>query len=110
MDMARWFLGENALSPRVLSVGGRLGYEDDGQTPNTFIAFHDYPKAPLIMEVRGLPANAGSKEMDNYKGAKIGVVIECEGGRVLVPDYNQAIAYDDDGKEIKTIRGVGQSL
>src|SRR5438034_345019 len=37
MDIARWFLGEAELSPRVWSVGGRLGYEDDGQTPNTQI-------------------------------------------------------------------------
>ena len=105
MDMARWFLGASALSPRILSIGGRLGYEDDGQTPNTFIAFHDYPKAPLIMEVRGLPEHTGSKEMDNYQGAKVGVVIECEGGHVLVPDYDQAIAYDADGKEIKRFAG-----
>ncbi len=69
MDVARWFLGEKALSPRVLSVGGRLGYEDDAETPNTLIAFHDYEKAPLIFEVRGLPEKAGSKHMDKYKGA-----------------------------------------
>ena len=35
MDIARWVLGENELSPRVLSIGGRLGYDDDGTTPNT---------------------------------------------------------------------------
>jgi hypothetical protein len=105
MDIARWFLGENALSPRILSVGGRLGYDDDGQTPNTFITFHDYPKAPLIMEVRGLPEHAGSNEMDKYKGAQIGVVIECEGGHVLVPDYNRALAFDAQGKEIQRFEG-----
>src|SRR5206468_4137355 len=55
MDIARWFLGEDALSPRVASIGGRLGYEDDGETPNTQFVFHDYEKAPLIFEVRGLP-------------------------------------------------------
>jgi len=48
MDIARWFLGENELSPRVFAVGGRLGYIDDGTTPNTQIVYHDYPKAPLI--------------------------------------------------------------
>src|ERR1051326_4881746 len=55
MDIARWFLGESELAPRVWGVGGRLGYEDDGDTPNTLIAYHDYEKAPLIFEVRGLP-------------------------------------------------------
>ena len=54
MDIARWFLGEPALAPRVMSIGGRLGYEDAGNTANTQIVFHDYAKAPLIFEVRGL--------------------------------------------------------
>jgi predicted dehydrogenase len=105
MDVARWFLGEQALSPRVLSIGGRLGYVDDAETPNTLIIFHDYLRAPLIFEVRGLPQKAGSTEMDNYKGATIGVVVECEGGRVVVPSYNSAIAYDKDGKEITRFKG-----
>jgi predicted dehydrogenase len=106
MDVARWFLGEQHLAPRTLSIGGRLGYVDDGQTPNTLIAYHDYVRAPLIMEVRGLPEKADSKEMDSYKGAKIGIVIECEGGHVLVPDYVSAIAFDKDGKQIKTFQGA----
>ncbi len=97
MDVARWFLGVTELSPRILAVGGRLGYVDDGETPNTLVMLHDYPGAPLIFEVRGLPSkktdsNApaadGKKpreEMGNYKGAGIGIVIECEGGHVTVP-------------------------
>ena len=105
MDVARWFLGEQALSPGVLSVGGRLGYVDDAETPNTLIAFHDYVRAPLIFEVRGLPEKAGSKQMDKYKGGQIGVVVECEGGYVLVPTYDSYIAYDNDGKEIKKGKG-----
>jgi predicted dehydrogenase len=105
MDVARWFLGEKVLSPRVLSVGGRLGYEDDAETPNTLIAFHDYKAAPLIMEVRGLPEKAGSKAMDKYKDVNIGIVVECEGGYVRVKDYLEAIAFDKDGKEIKRFEG-----
>jgi predicted dehydrogenase len=35
MDVARWFLGESGLPRHTLSTGGRLGYEDDGETPNT---------------------------------------------------------------------------
>src|SRR6185295_1495831 len=57
MDVARWVLGVQELSPRVLSVGGRLGYVDDGTTPNTLIVLHDYKPAPLLFEVRGLPSN-----------------------------------------------------
>jgi hypothetical protein len=92
------------LSPRVLSIGGRLGYEDDAETPNTLIAFHDYKKAPLIFEVRGLPEKTGSKNMDKYKGGRIGIVVECEGGYVLVPSYNEAVVFDKDGQEIKRFK------
>jgi predicted dehydrogenase len=106
VDLARWALGEPGLSPRVLSVGGRLGYEDDGTTPNTQIVLHDYKAAPLLFEVRGLPARTGAKEMDSYKGAEIGVVVECEGGRLVVADYQKAVAYDRDGKPLKTFKGA----
>jgi predicted dehydrogenase len=102
MDLARWVLGETALSPRVLSVGGRLGYEDDGTTPNTQIVLHDYPAAPLIFEVRGLPAGGTDKNMDRYHGASIGVVVECEGGWVVIgDDANSARIQDKHGQEIK---------
>ena len=112
MDLARWFLGVDELSPAVFSVGGRLGYDDDGETPNTQFVFHDYPKAPLIFEVRGLPKAKEFQEkewnasMDQFMGAAIGVIVHCEGGHVLVPDYRSAIAYDKDGKEIKKWSGA----
>jgi predicted dehydrogenase len=51
MDIARWFLGEMELSPGVLSFGGRFGYEDDGETANTQIVYHDYAAAPLLFGV-----------------------------------------------------------
>jgi len=105
MDLSRWILGESALSPRVWSFGGRLGYVDDGTTPNTQVIFHDYKNAPLIFEVRGLPSSADSKEMDKYKGASIGVVVDCEGGYMVVPDYAGAEFFDKDGKQIKKFRG-----
>ncbi|MBA4146856.1 MAG: Gfo/Idh/MocA family oxidoreductase [Verrucomicrobia bacterium] len=106
MDIARWFLGENALSPRVFSIGGRLSYDDDGNTPNTQIVFHDYKAAPLIFEVRGLPEKSGAKDMDKFMESRVGVLIHCEGGHVLVPNYSSAIVYDKEGKEIKRFQGA----
>jgi predicted dehydrogenase len=104
MDLARWVLGESALSPRVWAVGGRLGYVDDGTTPNTLIVFHDYPAAPLIFEVRGLPASTTSGKMDQYHGASIGVVVDLEGGSMVIPDYSGAIFYDKEGNEVKRFK------
>jgi hypothetical protein len=107
MDIARWFLGETELSPRILSIGGRLGYEDDGNTPNTLAVFHDYPTAPLIFEVRGLPAKSGASAMDSYRGASVGVVVDCEHGYVTNPSYTRVNVFDKDGKQIKTFDGEG---
>ena len=105
MDLGRWVLGEKELSPRVWSVGGRLGYVDDGTTPNTLIVFHDYKAAPLIFEVRGLPTSDGSKQMDRYHGADIGVVTDLEGGSMVIPSYSLARFFDKDGKEVKSFKG-----
>ncbi len=107
MDVARWFLGVMELSPRVFAVGGRLGYVDDGETPNTMVIYHDYPGAPLIFEVRGLPSKSESKDMDVYKGLRsgVGISIECEGGQVAVSNYGSATAYDKEGQVMKEFKG-----
>ena len=106
MDICRWFLGEMELAPYVISAGGRLGYVDDAETPNTQIVYQGYAKAPLIFEVRGLPESKDAKDMDKYKGASVGCVIECEGGYVTVPNYSKASAHDKDGKLIKEWSGA----
>ena len=116
MDIARWFMGEQELSPKVWSVGGRLGYIDDGETPNTMFAVHDYANAPLIFEVRGLPskpAAGGEKEdMDKYRGnAGVGVYLQYEGGHIEVPSYTGCGAFDKDGKLVKafgSFKGKGK--
>ena len=110
MDIARWFLGEPGLAPHTLSVGGRLGYVDDGETPNSQIVVHDYAAAPLVFEVRGLPAGSGASEMDKYpetNGASVGVIVHCEGGTVIVPSYTKALMYDRSGKLIKSFESSG---
>ena len=127
MDVARWFLGEHGLPRHTLSIGGRLGYEDDGDTPNTQVVIHDYATAPLIFEVRGLPskpgapapdADAGGAEaagaraslMDKYRGVTVGNVIDCEGGSVVTEGYFAATAYDRDGKAVKTFKGKDRHM
>ena len=64
MDIARWGLGVG-LPNDVVSSGGRYGYEDDGQTPNTQVAAFRYDDCMLEFEVRGLPTNA-------EQGVKVG--------------------------------------
>lgn len=57
MDVARWGIKDATLPKSVWSLGGRFGYEDQGQTPNTQMTVFDYGDALLVFEVRGLVAN-----------------------------------------------------
>ena len=113
MDLARWALGQDKLPRHTLSIGGRVGYDDDGDTPNTQIVFHEFESGPpLLFEVRGLPRDKESqrkgwgKNMDNYKGARIGVIVHCQDGYLRIPNYTSAIAVDKQGKEIKQFAGA----
>ena len=107
MDIARWFLGEMELSPKVWSVGGRLGYEDDGETANTQIIYHEYETAPLIFEVRGLGDVKGSSKRPTYRGGSVAVYIECEKGWAAIRNYGAVQVYDNDDKMIKEFKGGG---
>jgi hypothetical protein len=65
-----------ATLPRsVLSLGGRFGYSDQGETPNTQIAVMDYGPTQLVFEVRGLKTGA-------LHGQKVGNVLHFESGVV----------------------------
>jgi hypothetical protein len=62
LDSARLRLGLNTLPRRVMSLGGRFLFDDDGETPNTQIALFQYDPGPLlIFEVRNLPSEKGPK-------------------------------------------------
>jgi hypothetical protein len=92
----------------VVSVGGRLGYDDDGTTPNSLVTVHRFgDNKTLVFEVRGLPREQGHKEMDRYRGVSIGVVVECENGSLVIPDYSSATAYAPDGEVIEQWKAGG---
>lgn len=101
MDVARWFLGEPGLPPTVMSFGGRFGYQDDAETPNTLVSVFGYEKAPLIFEVRGLPMKAGMRAMDKFRATDVGVVVQCEGGYVTIGSNGGAMAYDNNNKRLQ---------
>ncbi len=107
IDICRWVLGKNHLAPKVMSIGGRFGYIDDGQTPNTQIVFLDYQPVPIIFEVRGLPRAKGDSVMDDYRGIRDGLVVQCENGYFAGGDGGWA--YDNAGKKIKQFVGSGGS-
>ena len=126
LDVGRRMLGDPGHPTRVFTVGGRFGYEDDGDTPNTFLVHYEYPDAPFIFEVRGLPAKpdemsggavvAGglgtadrlSASMDKFLGLSVGNIAHCEGGHLAVSNqYGLAEAFDRDGRSLRKFSGNG---
>ncbi len=97
LDVARWALEQPRLPARVLSIGGRWGYDDDGQTPNNQLALFDYQPAPLLFDNRGLPLRDMDWKIEPvYKDIRIGNVVHCEGGWLA-----ESRAYDMAGKVVE---------
>ena len=71
MDVARWVLGGKGLPKDVVSFGGRFGYRDDAETPNTLVSVLNYEEAPLIFEVRGLGRKKGMRAMEDRKSTRL---------------------------------------
>ncbi|MDG2029808.1 MAG: Gfo/Idh/MocA family oxidoreductase [Phycisphaerales bacterium] len=113
MDIARWGAGHDRLPDRAWSAGGRIGYDDDGNTPNTQVIVLEYDGGtPIIFEVRGLPRSLeqqkGKWSMDSHHGMGIGVVLHCEGGEIRIPTgYSRTVALDADGREVHRWEGGG---
>ncbi len=115
LDGCRIAIGQDRLPRHVLSVGGRFGYDDDGQTPNTQITLFDYEPAPIIFEVRGLPKEKSflqtnweknpKNTMDSHGGIQIGVVVHCENGYVA---NNKA--FERDGKLIREFQPTNPEM
>lgn len=118
LDVCRWALGESGLPSSVLSFGGRYGYKDDGQTPNTHLALFEYPTAPILFEVRGLPCSPSDGRMDSFRAKtrggrslyhahdssspNCGAMVVCEGGAI---DFEAKKAIDREGNTIESFGG-----
>ena len=68
IDQCRWGLGITGLGKSVISYGGRFGYSDAGQTPNSQVCIFDFGDKTLVSETRGLKTNPFDP---NLKGATI---------------------------------------
>jgi predicted dehydrogenase len=111
MDIARWLIpranGQPATYPKtVLSLGGRFGYEDQGQSANTQISVMDFGTTQLIFEVRGLKTG-------DYRSEKVGNIAHLDDGtlvgRKFYPkgsDHAEPIEKLASGLEVK--RGPGK--
>jgi predicted dehydrogenase len=107
MDIARWGLQVHDLGESVLSYGGRVGYEDAGETANTQVCIHKYGDKRLVFEVRGLETPDLKAPKATSDGAKVGVIFYGTQGYVVMPSYSSGTVFDLDGKVVKSFKGGG---
>src|SRR5690606_37375478 len=63
---------------RVLSIGGRFKFNDDGETPNAQLALFQYDPGPLVIfELRNFPSESGPKTINGR--------VVCEEGESNFP-------------------------
>jgi hypothetical protein len=110
IDKARWGLGKHTLPTQVVSLGGRLGYQDNGDTANSQISLFKWDDALVISEVRGLELK--TKPTIARQAGPVGVANIWWGteGYVVAPSYNSGIALDYDGKELASWKGGSDQL
>jgi predicted dehydrogenase len=98
LDICRWGLGLTGLPRAVLSYGGRLGYIDAGQTPNTQVVVFDFGDKTIVSETRGL------KTAPFRPGFQDGWVFEGTRGFIAGTSL-----FDPDGKLVSTFGGKSES-
>jgi hypothetical protein len=100
LDKARWGLGKQELPKRVVSLGGRLGYVDNGDVANSQVTIFQWDDAVLVSDVRGLemktPVTFG------LRAGPLGVANIWWGteGYAVGIGYTKGVAFDYDGKEL----------
>src|SRR5688572_24851799 len=98
LDICRWGLGVSGLGRAVISYGGRLGYKDAGQTPNTQVCIFDFGDKTIISETRGLktgPFREGQRGGTIFEGTK-GIIAGSS-------------VFDLDGKLVHTFDGKSEN-
>ena len=66
MDVARWAFKDKVLPRRVMSLGGRFGWDDNGETPNSQLAILDFGDGQYVFfTVRNLNYEGYKREVKN---------------------------------------------
>ncbi|MAT71542.1 MAG: dehydrogenase [Planctomycetaceae bacterium] len=94
------------LPKSVQGGGGRLGWNDAGETPNVHFARLDANGMPVTIGLSNLPGDPGGKKPLTRHGVATGYIVYCEGGR-YAGRRGGGVAYDTDGKVIRRFRGTG---
>jgi predicted dehydrogenase len=96
LDLARWGLQVD-LPRRVTCGGNRYHYQDDWETPDTYVSTFDYGD-------KGIAWEGQSCDPHGFEGAGFGVNFYGEKGVLTITD--KAVIYDLNDKVVREIPGT----
>ena len=100
------FLDRVTLPRRIFGGGGRVVWNDAGETPNVHFVYFDTGSIPVVIGLANITAEPDAKRSPLHPGPGSGYIAYCEGGR-LEGQRGRATAFDKDGKAIKEFKGSG---
>lgn len=100
LDKARWGLGKQELPRRVVSLGGRLGYLDNGDVANSQVTLYQWDDALMISDVRGLEIKSPVDFGLAAGPLRVANIWWGSEGYVVAPNYSSGVAFDYDGREM----------
>lgn len=92
------------LPKKIFGGGGRVVWNDAGNTPNVNFTYFDTGSIPVIIGLTNLPAKPGGKKTPKPHGPDSGYVAICQGGE-LHGQRGKAVAKDESGKVIREFKG-----
>ena len=80
LDVARWAIDDDQTHPvRVMGMGGRFQWKDQGETPNTMFAMAEYPNGQMVFfNVRNVNHKGYQRQVYNEYYLEDGSVITGE--------------------------------
>ncbi len=103
IDHTRWLV-QSGWPERVTAIAGRLGWNDDGETPNEHVVYFDCKPVPVLWEMRSLRVRSRLSLAQKLGARGDGSLLECEGG-YLTGGRGGAAAWDRSGKLIRKFPG-----
>lgn len=98
LDIARWALDTDVTHPnRVMAIGGRFQWDDQGETPNTMMGVAEYPNGQYVFfNVRNVNYDGYQRQVENEYYFE-------DGGRIIRGMYYPAGS--DQGEKVSLPSG-----
>lgn len=97
-----------SLPTSVTCGGGRVVWDDAGQTPNLMFARLEAAGVPVVFALSNLPKTPGGKDPLQFEDTQSGYIVNCSGGSYH-GRRGGGVAVDREGKTIRKFKGTGGS-